>query len=150
MNCELRTTIDYIPGKAGVIGITTDGQTDTLNLKTAVEQLESKTHLKLNRINGSLDFENENYIATGEMEYLEQILISELLHHGSLEDLYNVNNDKTKDGDLLYYRADATCGPNCTGVNDKWVKLHAPTEDGKYQLTMTVEGGIPTLSWEKQ
>lgn len=150
MSCEQRFTLDYIPNTAATIGGTFDGVTDTLDLTDAIHNVEAKTHLKLNRINGTLDYWNENYVVTEEEGYLESIPIAEILEFGDLEDLGNVTDNKPKAGDILYYQADANCGPNCTGVNDSWVKLHAPTEDGTYKLTMTVQGGVPTLSWESE
>ena len=150
MNCEQRVTLDYIPNTAATIGVTADGITDTLNLKDAILNVESKTHLKFNRITGNVEFWNENYIQTDEEGYLETIAPSEILEFGNLEELGNVENTAPKAGDIMYYRADVTCGPNCVGVNDKWVKLHAPTADGTYKLTMTVEDGVTTLSWEEE
>ena len=150
MNCEQRVTLDYIPNSAATIGVTADGITDTLDLTDAIHNVEAKTHLKLNRITGTLDYWNENYVVTEEEGYLEQINIPEILEFGNLEDLGNVDDAKPKAGDILYYQADATCGPNCTGINDSWVKLRAPTEDGTYKLTMTVTNGVPVLSWEAE
>ena len=150
MNCEQRVTLDYIPNSAATIGVTADGITDTLDLTDAIHNVEAKTHLKLNRITGTLDYWNENYVVTEEEGYLEQIAIPDILEFGSLEDLGNVDNAKPKAGDILYYQADATCGPNCTGINDSWVKLRAPTDDGTYKLTMTVTNGVPVLSWEAE
>lgn len=150
MSCEQRVTIDYIPNTAATIGVTADGITDTLDLKQAVLNVESKTHLKLNRIGGSLDLWNEMYIQTGEDGYMDSILVPDILELGDLEHLGNVTDTRPKNGDILYYKADSSCGPNCVGVNDKWTKLHAPTEDGKYKLTMTVENGEPTIEWEKE
>ena len=150
MSCEQRVTIDYIPNTAATIGVTADGITDTLDLKQAVLNAESKTHLKLNRIAGSLDFWTEMYMQTEDEGYMESIPVPEILEFGNLEDLGNVTDTRPKNGDILYYKADSSCGPNCIGVNDKWTKLHAPTEDGKYKLTMTVENGVKTIEWEKE
>lgn len=150
MNCEQRVTLDYIPNTAATIGVTADGITDTLDLKDAILNVESKTHVKLNTITGDLEHWNEDYIRTEDESYLERISISDMLKYGILEDLGNVNDAKPKAGDLLYYQADPSCGPECTGVNDQWVKLRAPTEDGMYKLTMTVTNGVPTLSWEAE
>lgn len=150
MNCEQRVTIDYIPNTAATIGVTADGITDTLDLTDAIHNVESKTHLKFNRLTGNLEYWNENYMRTQESSYLEAISIPEMLEFGRLEDLGNVEDITPKAGDMLYYKADATCGPNCVGINDSWVKLRAPTEDGVYKLTMTVANGVPTLSWEKE
>lgn len=149
MNCEQRVTIDYIPNTAAVIGVTADGITDTLDLTDAIHNVESKTHLKLNRLTGNIEFWNEYYMQTDNEQYLETISVPDLLEFGSLEDLGNVDDAKPKAGDILYYQADASCGPNCVGVNDSWVKLRAPTEDGVYKLTMTVANGVPTISWER-
>lgn len=149
MNCEQRTTLDYIPNTAATIGVTADGVTDTLDLKEGILNVESKTHMKLNKITGNLEHWNENYIQTEDEGYLETISVSEMLEFGNLEDLGNVNDARPKAGDILYYTADVSCGPDCIGVNDQWVKLRAPTEDGTYQLTMTVKDGAPTLSWRK-
>lgn len=148
MNCEQRVTLDYIPNTAATIGVTADGITDALDLTDAIHNVESKTHLKLNRLNGTIDFWNENYMQTNEEGYIEAIGVPDLLEYGRLEDLGNVDDAKPKAGDILYYLADSTCGPNCTGVNDAWVKLRAPHLDGTYKLTMTVANGVPTLSWE--
>lgn len=148
MNCEQRVTIDYIPGTAATIGVTADGITDTLDLKDAVLGVESKTHLKLNPITGNLDFWNENYVRDEDIAYLESISVPEMLQYASVEDLGNIDDEKPKAGDIMYYLADSTCGPDCIGINDKWVKLHAPTANGTYKLTMTVSNGVPTLSWE--
>lgn len=150
MNCEQRVTIDYIPNTAATIGVTADGITDTLDLKPAINNAESKTHLRFNRVSGNIEYRNENYIQTDDEGYLETINPSEILEFGTLEDLGNVDEDKPRNGDILYYTADNSCGPNCVGINDKWVKLSAPTTDGTYKLTMTVEGGVPTLSWEEE
>lgn len=150
MSCEQRFTLDYIPNTAATIGGTLDGITDTLDLTDAIHNVEAKTHLKLNEIDGTLDFWNENYVVTEDTGYIERISIPDILRYGDLEDLGNVDEKKPKAGDILYYQADANCGPNCTGVNDSWVKLRAPTEDGTYKLTMTVQGGVPTLSWESE
>lgn len=150
MNCEQRVTLDYIPNTAATIGVTADGITDTLDLTDAIHNVEAKTHLKLNRITGTLDFWNENYVVTQDESFLESISIAEMLEFANLEDLGNVNDGKPKAGDILYYQADASCGPGCVGVNDSWVRLHAPKEDGKYKLTMTVTNGVPELSWEKE
>lgn len=150
MNCEQRVTLDYIPNTAATIGVTADGITDTLDLKDPILNVESKTHMKLNTITGDLEHWNENYVRTENESYLERISISDMLKYGILEDLGNVNDLKPKAGDLLYYQADASCGPECTGINDQWVKLRAPTEDGTYKLTMTVTNGVPTLSWEAE
>lgn len=149
MNCEQRFTLDYVPGTAATIAGTLDGITSTLDLTDLVHRVEAKTHLKLNRVTGELEYWNENYVVTNEEGYLETISVSDLLEHGNLEDLGNVSSTKPKAGDILYYHADASCGPDCVGINDKWVKLHAPTEDGEYVLTMTVEEGVPTLSWKE-
>lgn len=149
MNCEQRATLDYIPNTPATIGLTFDGITDTLDLTTPVHNVEAKTHFKLNRLTGNLEYWNENYMITEDEGYLETVPVPELLEHGSLEDLGNVDDEKPKAGDILYYVADASCGPDCVGINDSWVKLHAPTADGTYKLTMTVSGGVPTLSWEK-
>lgn len=150
MSCEQRFTLDYIPNTPATIGGTFDGITDTLDLTDAIHNVEAKTHLKLNNVTGTLDYWNENYIISGEEGYLESIQIPDLLQYGSLEDLGNVADNKPKAGDILYYQADASCGPGCVGVNDSWVKLRAPTADGRYKLTMTVTGGVPTLSWEAE
>lgn len=150
MSCEQRFTLDYIPNTAATIGGTLDGITDTLDLTDAIHNVEAKTHLKLNEIDGALDYWNENYMVTEDDGYIERINIPDILKYGDLEDLGNVDEKKPKAGDILYYQADASCGPNCTGVNDTWVKLRAPTEDGTYKLTMTVQGGVPTLSWESE
>jgi len=150
MSCEQRVTLDYIPNTAAVIGVTADGITDTLDLKEGVLNVESKTHMKLNRITGNLEHWNENYIRTEDESYLETIPIAEMLEFGNLEDLGNVDDARPKDGDILFYKADSSCGPNCVGVNDKWMKLRAPEEDGKYKLTMTVENGVPTIEWERE
>lgn len=150
MTCEQRVTLDYIPNTAATIGVTADGITDTLDLRDAIHNVESKTHLKMNDVTGNIEYWNENYIQTHDEDYLETISVAHMLQHGRLEDLGNVNDNKTKAGDILYYQADSSCGPNCVGVNDMWVKLHAPTKDGKYKLTMTVVDGVPTLSWEEE
>lgn len=150
MSCEQRFTLDYIPGTAATIGGTLDGITDTLDLTTPIHNVEAKTHLKLNRLEGTLDYWNENYIITDDESYLEQIQIPDILEFASLEDLGNVEDRKPKNGDILYYKADAGCGPECEGVNDTWVHLRAPEEDGTYKLTMTVTNGEATLSWEKE
>lgn len=151
MNCEQRVTIDLVPNTAATIGVTADGITDTLDMTDPIKNTETKTHLKLNRINGSLDFWNENYVRTEAQEYLEQIPVPDIFEFGRLEEVGNVDDSlKTKAGDILYYQADPTCGPTCVGVNDKWVKLRAPEGDGTYKLTMTVEDGVPTLSWEEE
>lgn len=150
MNCEQRVTLDYIPNTAATIGVTADGITDTLDLTDAIHNVESKTHMKLNKVTGNIEYWNEYYMQTEDESYLETIGVPELLEFGRLEDLGNVLDSKAKAGDMLYYQADAACGPNCTGVNDSWVKLRAPTEDGVYQLTMTVTKGVPRLSWEKK
>lgn len=150
MSCEQRFTLDYIPNTAATIGGTLDGITDTLDLTDAIHNVEAKTHLKLNGIAGTLDFWNENYIVAGEEGYLESINIPDILQYGNLEDLGNVADNKPKMGDILYYQADASCGPGCVGVNDSWVKLRAPTADGTYKLTMTVTNGVPALSWEEE
>lgn len=148
MSCEQRFTLDYIPNTAATIGGTFDGVTDTLDLTDPIHNVEAKTHVKLNTIDGSIDYWNENYVVTGEEGYLESIPVSDILEYGDLEDLGNVTG-KPKAGDILYYQADANCGPNCVGVNDSWVKLRAPSADGTYKLTMTVSNGVPTLSWEE-
>lgn len=148
MSCEQRLTLDYIPNTAATIGATLDGITDTLDLTEPIHNVEAKTHLKLNRIEGTLDFWNENYVVTEDESYLEQIPIPDILEYGSLEDLGNVDG-KPRAGDILYYVADASCGPDCEGVNDSWVHLRAPEEDGTYKLTMTVTNGVPKLSWEE-
>lgn len=148
--CEQRATLDYVPGTAAVIGLTFDGITDTLDLKDGVRNVESKTQLKLNTITGNLEYWNESYVATEDASYLQTIPVPELLKFGNFEDLGNVDDARPKAGDILYYVADATCGPECVGANDKWVKLRAPTEDGTYKLTMKVENGTPTLSWEAE
>lgn len=150
MNCEQRVSIDYIPNTAATIGVTADGITDTLDLTDAIRNVESKTHLKLNNITGNIEFWNEYYMQTDDEGYLETISVPDLLEFGSLENLGNVQDTKPKAGDIMYYKADANCGPNCTGINDSWVKLHAPTADGTYKLTMTVTNGVPTLSWEAE
>lgn len=150
LGCEQRVSIDYIPNTAATIGVTADGITDTLDLTDAIHNVEAKTHLKLNRIKGTLDFWNENYVVTEEEGYLESIPIPDFLEYGSLEDLGNMEDTEPKDGDILYYKGDADCGPNCYGINDSWVKLRAPKEDGKYKLTMTVANGRPTITWEKE
>lgn len=150
MSCEQRFTLDYIPGTAATIGGTLDGITDTLDLTTPIHNVEAKTHLKLNRLEGTLDYWNENYIITNDESYLEQIPIPDILEFASLEDLGNVEDRKPKNGDILYYKADAGCGPDCEGVNDSWVHLRAPEDDGTYKLTMTVTNGEATLSWEKE
>lgn len=150
MYCEQRVTLDYIPNTAATIGVTADGITDTLDLTDAIHNVESKTHFKLNRITGNIEYWNEYYMQTEDESYLETISIPDILQFGSLEDLGNVDDAKPKAGDILYYQADATCGPNCYGVNDSWVKLRAPTADGTYKLTMTVTNGVPRLSWEAQ
>ena len=150
MYCEQRFTLDYIPGTAATIGGTLDGITDTLDLTTPIHNVEAKTHLKLNRLEGTLDYWNENYIITNDESYLEQIPIPDILEFASLEDLGNVEGRKPKNGDILYYKADAGCGPDCEGVNDSWVHLRAPEDDGTYKLTMTVTNGEATLSWEKE
>lgn len=148
MNCLQRVTLDYIPGTATTIGVTADGVTDTLDLKDAILNGESKTHMKLNRLTGNLEYWNEMFVRDEDASYLETIPVSELLEFGNLEDLGDVDDATPRTGDILYYQADASCGPNCVGVNDKWVKLRAPTVDGTYRLTMTVTSGVPTLSWE--
>lgn len=150
MSCEQRFTLDYVPGTAATIGGTLDGITDTLDLTTPIHNVEAKTHLKLNRLEGTLDYWNENYIITNDESYLEQIPIPDILEFASLEDLGNVEDRKPKNGDILYYKADAGCGPDCVGVNDAWVHLRAPEEDGTYKLTMTVANGEATLSWEEE
>lgn len=150
MSCEQRFTLDYIPGTAATIGGTFDGITDTLDLTDPIHNVEAKTHLKLNRIDGTLDYWNENYVVTNDEGYLEQIQIPEILEFASLEDLGNVEDKKPKDGDILFYRADANCGPGCVGVNDSWVHLRAPQEDGRYKLIMTVTNGVANLSWEAE
>lgn len=148
MNCLQRVTLDYIPGTATTIGVTADGVTDTLDLKDAILNGESKTHMKLNRLTGNLEYWNEMFVRDEDASYLETIPVSELLEFGNLEDLGDVDDATPRTGDILYYQANASCGPNCVGVNDKWVKLRAPTVDGTYRLTMTVTSGVPTLSWE--
>lgn len=148
MNCEQRVTIDYIPETAAVIGVTADGVTDTLDLKDCILNVESKTHLKLNNATGNLEFWNENYVREEDSGYLETVAPSDLVKFANLEDIGNVDNRKPQAGDILYYTANNNCGPHCVGINDKWVKLNAPTADGTYKLTMTVVGGVPTLSWE--
>ena len=150
MSCEQRFTLDYIPGTAATIGGTLDGITDTLDLTTPIHNVEAKTHIKLNLITGTLDHWNENYVVTGDESYLEQIPIPEILEFASLEDLGNVEDSQAKNGDILYYKSDAGCGPDCVGVNDSWVKLRAPTADGTYKLTMTVTNGEAKLSWEAE
>ena len=149
-SCEQRCTLDYIPNTAATIGGTLDGITDTLDLTTPIHNVEAKTHLKLNRIDGTLDYWNENYIITDDTSYLEQIPIPEMLEFASLEDLGNVEDRKPKNGDILYYKADAGCGPDCVGVNDSWVHLRAPEDNGRYKLIMTVTNGEATLSWEAE
>lgn len=150
MNCEQRFTLDFIPGTAATIGGTFDGITDTLDLTDPIHNVEAKTHLKLNREDGTIDHWNENYVVTEDEGYLEQIPIPEILEFGSLEDLGNVEDKKPKNGDILYYVADPGCGPDCEGVNDSWVHLRAPSDDGTYKLTMTVTNGEAKLSWEAE
>lgn len=150
MNCEQRVTLDYIPNTAATIGVTADGITDTLDLKDAINNVESKTHMKYNQITGNIEFWNEYYMQTDDDAYLETVSPEEFLSQGNLEQLGNVDDLKPKAGDILYYTADNNCGPHCVGINDKWVKLHAPTANGTYKLTMTVVGGVPTLSWEAE
>ena len=149
MSCEQRFTLDYVPNTAATIGGTFDGITDTLDLTDGIHNVEAKTHMKLNRLTGNIEYWNENYVVTDDSAYLETISVAEALEFGNLEDLGNVTDAKPKAGDIMYYQADASCGPNCTGVNDSWVKLHAPTADGAYKLTMTVTNGVPVLSWEE-
>lgn len=150
MNCEQRFSLDYVPGTAATIAGTLDGITDTVDLTPLVHNVEAKTHLRLNRVMGSLDYWNENYVIDQDQSYLESIPIPDLLEFGSFEHLGNVENKEPKAGDILYYVADASCGPECYGINDSWVHLRAPEEDGKYKLTMTVESGAPTITWEKE
>lgn len=150
MNCEQRVTLDYIPNTAATIGVTADGITDTLDLRDAISNVEAKTHLKFNRLTGNVEFWNENYVKSEDEAYLETIAPSDIFEFANLEEVGNVDDAKPKAGDILYYTADSSCGPNCVGINDKWVKLHAPTADGTYKLTMTVEDGVPTLSWEEE
>lgn len=150
MSCEQRFTLDYIPNTAATIGGTFDGMTDTLDLTTPIHNVEAKTHFKLNKVTGNLEYWNENYVVSEESDYLETVGVAEMLEFGNLEDLGNVQDTDPKAGDILYYVADASCGPDCVGINDQWVKLRAPTEDGEYKLKMTVSGGVPTLSWEEE
>ena len=150
MSCEQRVTIDYIPNTPATIGVTADGITDSLDLTDAIHNAESKTHLRLNKMTSEVEYWNELYMQTDDSGYKETIPVPELLQYGRIEDLGNVADMKPKAGDILYYQADTTCGPTCTGINDSWVKLRAPTVDGTYKLTMTVSGGVPTLSWESE
>lgn len=150
MSCEQRLSLDYIPNTPATIGVTLDGITDTLDLTDAIHNVESKTHMKLNKVTGNIEFWNELYMQTNDEGYLETIGVPDLLEFGNLEDLGNVHDSVPKAGDILYYKADADCGPNCVGIHDAWVKLRAPKEDGVYKLTMTVSNGKPTLSWEKE
>lgn len=147
MSCEQRFTLDYIPNTAATIGGTFDGITSALDLTDPIHNVEAKTHMKLNRITGNIEYWNENYVVTEDSDYLETISVSEALELANLEDLGNVQSTRPKAGDILYYQADVSCGPDCTGINDQWVKLRAPTADGTYKLTMTVSNGVPTLEW---
>lgn len=148
MNCEQRHSIDYVTDV--VVGATFDGITDTLDLRRGVGAAEAVTHLRLDDQRKGLRFENEDYVKTRADGYLEVITPAQFLRYANLEDIANIDDSRPHAGDLLYYTADANCGPNCVGVNDKWVKLNAPKEDGVYRLTMTVANGAPTLSWEKE
>lgn len=150
MSCTQRVTLDFIPNTSATIGVTADGITDTLDLTGPIHNVEAKTHMKLNRLTGNIEFWNESYVVTSDEGYLETINVPDILEFGSLEDLGNVATMKPKAGDILYYQADANCGPNCIGINDAWVKLRAPVNDGKYKLTMTVTNGVPTLAWEEE
>lgn len=146
MNCEQRHSVDYITDT--VVGATFDGITDTVDLTRGVRAAESVTHMQIDSQRGGIRYENERYAQTGEEGYAEIITPADFLRFANIEDISNVDSARPHAGDILYYKADADCGPNCVGVNDKWVKLNAPDEDGTYVLTMTVASGKPTLSWE--
>lgn len=125
-SCEMRTTIDWVPNTACTIGVTTDGVTDTLELRQGIQNCQSKTHMTLNKQTGCIEYQNEDYIMSdGQAGYLETVCASELAGHIDLEDLGNVDDEKPENCAFLVYRQDSNCGPNCTSVYDKWVHWYA-------------------------
>lgn len=141
--CEQRVTIDWIPNTACTLGVTMDGITDSLSLLPGIQACETKTHMAFEQ--GCIEYRNELFVATnGDEGFVERICSQDIAAWINLEDLANVEGSAPQPGDMLFYRGDANCGPNCKGAHDQWTHLRAP--EVKSHLVFYPEDGEP--KWE--
>lgn len=121
-DCEQRVTIDYVPNTACTIGVTFDGITDTIELKTAIQNCESKTDMVLNTETGCIEYSNEEYVSSdGQEGYKRVICATDLANYIKLGDLADVELDDRIDCSLLVFQRGNDCGPGCQSIGDKWV-----------------------------
>lgn len=125
-SCDDCPVVDWVPNTACTIGVTMNGCTDTLELRPGIQNCETKTHMSQNQKTGCIEYQNELYVATdGQEGYIETICPVDIAKFINLEDLANVEDEQPEQCSLLVYRADADCGPGCTGVSDTWYHWYA-------------------------
>lgn len=125
-SCDDCPIVDWVPNTACTIGVTVNGCTDTLELRPGIQNCETKTHMSQNQTTGCIEYQNELYVATdGQEGYLETICPVDIAKFINLEDLANVEDEQPENCSLLVYKADANCGPGCTGVSDTWYHWYA-------------------------
>ena len=125
-SCDHCPVVDWVPNTACTIGVTVDGCTDTLELRPGIQNCETKTHMTQNQKTGCIEYQNELYVATdGQEGYIETICPIDIAKYINLEDLANVEDEQPENCSLLVYKADANCGPDCTGISDSWVHWYA-------------------------
>lgn len=125
-SCDDCPIVDWVPNTACTIGVTMNGCTDTLELRQGIQNCETKTVYGQNPKTGCLEYQNELYVATdGQEGYIMSVCPVDIAKFINLEDLANVEDEQPENCSLLVYRADANCGPGCTGVSDTWYHWYA-------------------------
>lgn len=125
-SCDDCPVVDWVPNTACTIGVTVNGCTDTLELRPGIQNCETKTVWGQNPKTGCLEYQNELYVATdGQEGYIMSVCPIDIAKFINLEDLANVEDEQPENCSLLVYKADANCGPGCTGISDSWVHWYA-------------------------
>lgn len=140
-NC---TRVEYVPGTACTIAITSDGCTTTFNLHDGVKACETDTRLWFDRATACINLEAERHTDT--------ICLCEMLESVELGCLGDVDFEKLRPCDIPVF--DPYCDGPCADCADdrtgKWVNYHIPDagdcvmsadDDGYYKVLAKNECG---------
>lgn len=151
--CDECPVVDWVPGTACTMAVTMNGCTDTLELLPGIQNCETKTHFKQDKVTGCLEFYNELYISSGGEEwYVETVCPKDIAKYINLTDLADVEAEEAESCDILVYHPECTssCGTGCRAKEARWRNYHIPDagdceipldEDGYYHVLVKNECG---------
>lgn len=146
-NCDNCPQIDWVPNTACTIGITVNGCTDTLELKSGIKNCETKTHMSQNPLTGCIEYQNEQYISSnGALGFIETICPVDLAKFINLSDLADVDAEKPENCDLLVFNPACGNDPCADPCADEfqWRNYHIP-DAGDCELEPDKNGNYKVL-----